>query len=325
MRKFRYMLQEHKFTVFTDLKPLIFAFKQKLEKCSSRQTRQLDFISQFTTYSQYIKGVDNIVADTLSCIHEIKINGPIDYMEIAQAQSRDDELKEILNANNSLQMKKVKLPNSEIEMYCDISTGIARPYIPKAFRKFCFNCVHNLVHPGIRTTSKIVHSRWTEAIPIIDIQATMVVEAFYANWIARFGVQLLQPIKDINSSLFKALTKLIGKQRIHTTAYHPQSNGLIEEFHHQLKAALMCHDTLKWTEVLPTVLLGLRTALKETISCMPAELVYGTTIKLQGDFFDKSNVAAAPVEYLEQLRSCMQQLNQNQQDHIQQKQCLALL
>ncbi|GFW60479.1 transposon Tf2-8 polyprotein [Trichonephila clavipes] len=49
IRHFRYMLEARDFTVFTDHKPLTYAFRQKSDKCSPRQIRQLDFISQFTT------------------------------------------------------------------------------------------------------------------------------------------------------------------------------------------------------------------------------------------------------------------------------------
>ncbi|GFV20054.1 retrovirus-related Pol polyprotein from transposon 17.6 [Trichonephila clavipes] len=48
IRHFRYMLEARDFTVFTDHKPLTYAFRQKSDKCSPRQIRQLDFISQFT-------------------------------------------------------------------------------------------------------------------------------------------------------------------------------------------------------------------------------------------------------------------------------------
>ncbi|GFS86122.1 pol polyprotein [Nephila pilipes] len=90
--------------------------------------------------------------------------------------------------------------------------------------------------------------------------------------------------------------------RINTTAYHPQSNGLIEEFHPPLKAAIMCHATDKWTEVLPTILLGLRAFLKENIGCTSAELVYGKTLRLPGEFFDCTQPDRDPVQLVEQLR-----------------------
>ncbi|GFV97438.1 retrovirus-related Pol polyprotein from transposon 17.6 [Trichonephila clavipes] len=55
IRHFRYMLEARDFTVFTDHKPLTYAFRQKSDKCCPRQIRQLDFISQFTTNIVHIQ------------------------------------------------------------------------------------------------------------------------------------------------------------------------------------------------------------------------------------------------------------------------------
>ena len=44
-----------------------------------------------------------------------------------------------------------------------------------------------------------------------------------------------------------------------TTAYHPQSNGLVERFHGQLKEGLRLQAAgAAWLEHLPWVLLGIR-------------------------------------------------------------------
>ena len=45
VKYFRHMLEARNFTVLTDHKPLTFAFHQKRDKCSPRQTNQLGFIS----------------------------------------------------------------------------------------------------------------------------------------------------------------------------------------------------------------------------------------------------------------------------------------
>lgn len=60
------MVEGRDFVIFTDHKPITFAFQQKLEKYTPRQFRHLDFISQFTTDIRYVLGKQNIVADTLS-------------------------------------------------------------------------------------------------------------------------------------------------------------------------------------------------------------------------------------------------------------------
>ncbi|GFX36691.1 retrovirus-related Pol polyprotein from transposon 17.6 [Trichonephila clavipes] len=89
IRHFRYMLEARDFTVFTDHKPLTYAFRQKSDKCSPRQIRQLDFISQFTTNIVHIPGSDNIAADVLSRVSAITCPSQIDYNCIAETQQTD--------------------------------------------------------------------------------------------------------------------------------------------------------------------------------------------------------------------------------------------
>ncbi|XP_037568143.1 uncharacterized protein LOC119449018 [Dermacentor silvarum] len=68
-------------------------------------------------------------------------------------------------------------------------------------------------------------------------------------------------------------------------AYHPMRNGMVERFHPQLKAVLTVTEEHSWVEALPLVLLGIRPTLKADIGCSAAELVYGTTLRLPGEFF----------------------------------------
>ena len=63
---------------------------------------------------------------------------------------------------------------------------------------------------------------------------------------------------------------------------------MIERFHRQLKSALRGHNhTSHWMEILPLALLGIRTSLKGDLQASVAELLYGTTLRLPGDFFSK--------------------------------------
>ncbi|KAI5751420.1 hypothetical protein M8J77_007279 [Diaphorina citri] len=79
------------FTIYTDHKPLTFAFLQKPEKCSPRQFRHLDFIAQFFTDIQYVPGSQNVVADALSRVDAI--HATLDYKSLATSQQTDEELK----------------------------------------------------------------------------------------------------------------------------------------------------------------------------------------------------------------------------------------
>ena len=147
----------------------------------------------------------------------------------------------------------------------------------------------------------------------MDITAVTVARAFIGSWIARFGVPSTVSTdrgRQFDSMLWTELMRLLGSKRIRTTAYHPSSNGLVERFHRQLKASLKAQaDPSNWSENLPMALLGIRTALKEDLHCTTAELVYGTTLRLPGEFFSNSpNITSEPASYVAQLKGSMQQL-----------------
>jgi len=107
---------------------------------------------------------------------------------------------------------------------------------------------------------------------------------------------------QFESSLFKSLSCLLGVQRIRTTPYHPQANGLIEELHRPLKAAIKAYNTEHWSDALPTILLGFRVVFKETIQATISELVYGKTIRLPGEFFEATTSDMPPKQLVEDLR-----------------------
>ena len=103
---------------------------------------------------------------------------------------------------------------------------------------------------------------------------------------------------------------LLGTTRLHTTSYHRQSNGIDERFHRQLKTALKAQCVSQtWTEALPLVLLGIRTSLKEDLHCTVAELVYGMTLRLPGEFFTSSSQPVTPnSDYITRLKQYMSSL-----------------
>ena len=126
-------------------------------------------------------------------------------------------------------------------------------------------------------------TRWPEAIPVADIEATTVARAFVNQWVPRFGIPLkitTDQGRQFESKLFQELIQIIGAKHLRTTAYHPAANGMVERLHRQLKAAIKCHENDGWAEVLPIVLLGIRTAIKEDLKASSSELLYGTTLRL---------------------------------------------
>lgn len=157
IRHFRYFLEGTNFIIFTDHKPLMHAFDQKWEKLSPRQTRQLNYISQFSSDIRHISGADNHVADMLSRIETFALPSPIDMQHLHDEQSNSDELKELLNGGpTSLHLVQYHHPDTGINIVCDDSIGTLRPYVPESLRQVVFNANHGLAHPGAKATIKLI-------------------------------------------------------------------------------------------------------------------------------------------------------------------------
>ena len=390
IKHFRHFLEGRQFHILTDHKPLTFALNARPDRHSPRQARQLDFIAQFTSVIRHVQGSDNVVADALSRIEtNALITGQppvIDFQAMAKAQKEDPQTRALQSSpHTALNVQAIPLQNSTDTILCDTSTGTYRPLVPSSWRRVVFNSLHNLSHPGIRATQRLVTSRfvwpsvkadvrrwtrsctlcqrskvqqhsvapltpfpmpklrfdtvhidlvgplppsqgftylltcidrftrWPEAIPLSAITAEAVAQAFIRGWISRFGVPatiVTDRGQQFESRLWSNLTSLLGVKRSRTTAYHPQSNGMIEHFHRQLKASLKTHQNSTWMSSLPLVLLGIRTALKEDMKCTVAEMVYGTSLRLPGEFFISSPTAALPdsSDYVSRLKQLMQQV-----------------
>lgn len=379
-RHFRRMFEGQDLIIYTDHKPLTYALTASSKNETPRRTRYLEYIGQFTSDIRHIAGKNNEVADALSRIDEILCPSPIEYSSLSKQQNEDEELQKLLK-NEKYEFKTIIMPGTSTPIICETSTGIVRPYLPPEFRKPAFQALHNLSHPGVRGTRKIVTKRyfwpsmnvdiptwsrtcipcqrskihrhtqapmaqfqkvdrlhqvhidiigplptsenyrycltmidratkWPEAIPIEDITAEKISDTFYQSWISRFGCPAIITTdqgRQFESEIFKFLMQRLGIQRSRTTAYHPQSNGIIERWHRTLKTALTArlHENSNWTRELPTVLLGLRSAIKEEIGCSAAELLYCQALRLPGEFYGEPVTSLTSSQFHNNLSDAM--------------------
>ena len=86
------------------------------------------------------------------------------------------------------------------------------------------------------------------------------------------------------------LLKRLGFQHIHSTAYHPQHNGIIERWYRPLKDALQAAaDDFSWVDRLPLIMLSLHVAQHDDGQPSLAEMVYGSSLTLPADLITPSS------------------------------------
>ena len=137
--------------------------------------------------------------------------------------------------------------------------------------------------------------RWAEAVPMRSTTAVDCANTVIAAWVSRFGVPDVVTSDrgpQFTSAVWAVLCVKLNILHNQTTAYQPQSNGMVERFHRQLKDALRARECVaEWAAHLPWVLLGLRAAPKEDSAVSSAELVYGSPLRLPGQLLDRTAVA----------------------------------
>ena len=149
---FRTYIEARCVTLFTDHRPLVMAFNSKSPAKSDRQQRHLATLTEFLRDIQYLKGDENIVADSLSrSINTIELQF-VGLDNIAAAQENNQEVK----SNTNL----VPIKISTGILHCNNDGIVPRPFIPSSLRKAVFNQLHNLSHPGAGSTIKLLKARF---------------------------------------------------------------------------------------------------------------------------------------------------------------------
>jgi cleavage and polyadenylation specificity factor subunit 1 len=160
IRHFRHLLEGRDFIIFTDHKPLVYALHSSPDRHSPRESRHLDYISQFSSDIRYIKGDSNVVADTLSRpgVNIVKPKQPFNITELVAYQHELNPAE--LSKYKSLKLKSVSLQFDKGSILCDESTGNPRPLVPPSMRRNIFQHFHSISHPGKRATVKLIANRF---------------------------------------------------------------------------------------------------------------------------------------------------------------------
>ena len=129
-------------------------------------------------------------------------------------------------------------------------------------------------------------TKWTEAFPMQDQSSETIVRLFVDNVICRHGVpnQLLSDRgTNLLSDLILDICQLTGMKKINTTCYHPQTDGLVENFNKTLRSMIAKHAKqfgMDWDKYLHHLLFAYRTKPHESTGESPFYLLYGRDARI---------------------------------------------
>ena len=143
--------------------------------------------------------------------------------------------------------------------------------------------------------------------------------------ICRFGVpSKLHSDQGSNfySNVVQCVCEILGVDRTHTTAYHPQGNGQVERFNRTVEAMLakvVKENQKDWDSHVPSVLLAYKTAIHESINFTPFNLTFGQSPNLPLDLmFGRiaNNQAMSYTQFVQKLQQTLKSSLIQVQQHL---------
>ena len=125
------------------------------------------------------------------------------------------------------------------------------------------------------------YTKWPEAFPMIDKKSTRVAKIIVEEIICRFGtpkIILSDQGKQFTGKVMKHIENYLGIEGKSTTAYHPQTDGLVEKYNGTLMETIRAYvsdNQVDWDEFIPYALAAYRGTKHSTTGESPYFLLYG--------------------------------------------------
>ncbi|GFW77832.1 hypothetical protein TNCV_3404071 [Trichonephila clavipes] len=166
-------------------------------------------------------------------------------------------------------------------------------------------------------------TKWPEAYPSPDQEASTVTYVLVQHWISQFGVPLQlhsDQGRNFDSAVCKRLCEILAIDKTRTTALHPQSDSMVERFNRTILnslSLLVSSNQQDWDKKLPFFLLAYRSAVHETTGYSPSQMLFGHDLRLPADLFSRPpDAPLAPEEYIEKLQARMEEMHHLARERI---------
>ena len=124
-------------------------------------------------------------------------------------------------------------------------------------------------------------SKWVEAFPLKTKRSEEIMRNFVEQVVSRFGVPeeiLTDRAGELNQGIAKQIYTELGVRKLTTTAYHPQTDGLVERYNATIKAILaklVEKNNKNWDRWIPTAMFVLRTTKQASTGRTPHFILFG--------------------------------------------------
>ncbi|RDD35996.1 Retrovirus-related Pol polyprotein from transposon 17.6 [Trichoplax sp. H2] len=158
-------------------------------------------------------------------------------------------------------------------------------------------------------------TRYPEAFPLAKANGRSIAKEL-GHYFSRFGIPkeiLTDQGTEFLNEVLDELYQVLGIERLKTTPYHPQTDGLVERFNQTLKRMLKAYTVEKpgtWDVYLPYLLFAYREVPQASTGFSPFELLYGRKVRglldLIREKWVKSDPSSqTPLHYFEELREVL--------------------
>ena len=167
-------------------------------------------------------------------------------------------------------------------------------------------------------------TKWVEAFAVPNIEANTISQLLVEEVFCRYGAPnklLSDRGKAFLANLTLEVCKLLGIKKVNTSAYHPQTDGMVERFNRtlcQMLSMYTSHHQRDWDQFIPFALLAYRSSVHSATKETPFLLTYGREARLPIDRV--LNITASKEqgthEYKKKLLMNLQELKETVRERI---------
>lgn len=133
-------------------------------------------------------------------------------------------------------------------------------------------------------------TKYSDAIPLREMDAVSVASALAEQFISRFGCPKTihtDQGRNFMSRIMKCFCRIFKIKQIKSTAYHPQSLGSLERAHHVFIEYLKHYCTKRdWDKWIRFGMFSYNTSVHESTGFTPHELIFGKKARIPSEFAD---------------------------------------